>query len=139
MKTKTAQETKYDTVLLVDDSEIDNIINEKLIISAYFARKVVTKSGGQAGLDYLKKAVEGEAPYPEIIFLDLMMPQVDGFDFLEQYEEMLKKDPKLKESKIVVLSSSISPEDIDKASTNPFVQKFVNKPLSPKYLGAINL
>lgn len=138
MKTKTAQETKYDTVLLIDDSEIDNIINEKLMVSAYFARNVITKGGGQAGLDYLKLATNGEAPYPAIIFLDLMMPQVDGFDFLEQYEAMIKDDDKLRESKIIVLSSSISPEDIDKAATNPHVSKFVNKPLSPKYLGAIN-
>ena len=65
------------------------------------------------------------------------MPVKDGFAFLEEFDQI---DPTIKEKcKIVVLSSSISPDDINKASTNPYVFKYINKPLSEKYLNAINI
>jgi hypothetical protein len=65
------------------------------------------------------------------------MPGKDGFAFLTDFEN-LSATAKGK-CKIVVLSSSISPDDINKASTNPYVFKYVNKPLSEKYLEAINI
>jgi hypothetical protein len=65
---------------------------------------------------------------------------MDGFGFLDEYEVLTKDFPALKDStRIIVLSSSISPSDINKASTNPLVMKFINKPLNEKYLESINL
>ena len=61
---------------------------------------------------------------------------MDGFAFLEEYKKL--PDALRGSCKIVVLSSSISPDDINKASTNPLVQKYLNKPLAEKYLEAIN-
>ena len=67
----------------------------------------------------------------------LAIPIKDGFVFLNDFEAL--SDTAKQKCKIVVLSSSISPEDINKASTNPYVIKYVNKPLSEKYLEAIKL
>ena len=127
---------RYRKVLLIDDNEIDNFINERMITSSHFAQEVIMKNSADAALDFLK-TVTDEADCPEIIFLDLNMPVKDGFGFLADFEGMneLVKG----KCKIVVLSSSISPEDINKASTNPHVFKYVNKPLSEKYLDAIIL
>lgn len=128
--------SRYRKVLLIDDNEIDNFINERMITSSGFSSEVIVKNSADAALDFLKSLTSKEE-YPEIIFLDLNMPVKDGFDFLIEYET-ITEDIKIF-SKIVVLSSSISPDDINKASTNTHVFKYVNKPLSEKYLDAISL
>jgi CheY-like chemotaxis protein len=64
---------------------------------------------------------------------------MDGFAFLSAYDKLTEGYPELKQkAKIIVLSSSINPEDIDRASVNPYVYKYLNKPLSADYLAAIN-
>ena len=127
---------KFDLVLLVDDNDIDNFINERMITTSGFGKTVIVKNSAQGALDYLKSLEEKGSPLPKIIFLDLNMPVMDGFAFLEQYENF--SDSLKSHCKVIVLSSSISPEDINRASVNPHVVKFVNKPLSEKYLAVIN-
>ena len=140
MKKSDAQDAKYQTALLIDENEIDNFINERMITSCNFANKVIVKNSGPAALEYIKMALANNEPMPEIIFLDLNMPVMDGFGFLEEFDLIAKDHGHIKDDcKVIVLSSSISPVDIDKASTNQYVYKYVNKPLSEKYLAAINL
>ena len=127
---------RYRRVLLIDDNEIDNFINERMITTSHFSEEVIVKNSCDAALEYLQ-SLDNQDKYPEIVFLDLNMPVKDGFAFLEEFESL--PDAIKTTSKIVVLSSSISPEDISRASTNPHVFKYVNKPLSEKYLEAIIL
>jgi CheY-like chemotaxis protein len=127
---------KFDRVLLIDDNDIDNFINERMITTNYFSRKVVVKNSGEAALKFLIENAENKNILPEVIFLDLNMPVMDGFAFLQEYEKL--PESVQENCKVIVLSSSISPEDINRASTNPFVIKYVNKPLNEKYLDAIN-
>ncbi len=127
---------KFERVLLIDDNDIDNFINERMITTTNFGKSVVVKNSAESALQYLKKSVESAEPLPQVIFLDLNMPVVDGFGFLAEYENL--PDSVKKFSKVIVLSSSISPDDINRASTNPYVAKYINKPLNEKYLDAIN-
>jgi CheY-like chemotaxis protein len=127
---------KFDLVLLVDDNDIDNFINERMITTSGFGKTVVVKNSAQGALEYLRSVSDKGETLPKVIFLDLNMPVMDGFAFLKEYEGM--SDALKNYCKIIVLSSSISPEDINRASTNPYVQKFLNKPLSEKYLSAVN-
>ena len=134
---KTEDKTyKFDRVLLIDDNDIDNFINERMITTNFFSNRVIVKNSGESALNYLKENAGEDANLPQIIFLDLNMPIMDGFAFLTEYEKL--PDTVKKNSKVIVLSSSISPEDINRASTNPLVVKYVNKPLNEKYLAAIN-
>ncbi len=134
---KTEDKTyKFDRVLLIDDNDIDNFINERMITTNFFSNRVIVKNSGESALNYLKENSGEEANLPQIIFLDLNMPIMDGFAFLNEYEKL--PDTVKKNCKVIVLSSSISPEDINRASTNPLVVKYVNKPLNEKYLAAIN-
>ena len=127
---------KFERVLLIDDNDIDNFINERMITTTNFGRTVVVKTSSEAAIEYLRKNMETADQIPHIVFLDLNMPVVDGFGFLTEYESL--PDAVKKFSKVIVLSSSISPEDINRASTNPYVVKYINKPLNEKYLDAIN-
>ncbi len=127
--------SKFRNVLLVDDNEIDNFINERIITSSSFCEQVVVRNSADGALSYLREISGSSEKIPDIIFLDLNMPIKDGFAFLEEYA--LLGDEVTKRSKVIVLSSSISPDDINKASTNPYVFKYINKPLSEKYLEAV--
>lgn len=129
--------SRYNSVLLIDDNEIDNFINERMITTSGFSGQVIVKNSCDAALDYLRKHQDDLAALPDVIFLDLNMPGKDGFAFLADFDN-LSATAKGK-CRIVVLSSSISPDDINKASTNPYVFKYVNKPLSEKYLAAIEI
>ncbi len=127
---------KFDRVLLIDDNDIDNFINERMITTNLFSKQVIVKNSGESALKYLKENENEIENLPQVIFLDLNMPVMDGFAFLLEFEKLSEKARNM--CKVIVLSSSISPEDINRASTNPFVVKYVNKPLNEKYLAAIN-
>jgi CheY-like chemotaxis protein len=137
MPEKTTATYRYKSVLLVDDNEIDNFINERIINSSGFAEVVVVKNSSDAALEFLKENEKKPESLPGIIFLDLNMPIKDGFVFLEDFDKL---DSSIKQKcKVIVLSSSISPDDINRASTNPYVLKYINKPLSEKYLEAVTV
>ncbi|TAH42845.1 MAG: response regulator [Bacteroidetes bacterium] len=134
---KSADDTfKFERVLLIDDNDIDNFINERMITTNMFSKTVIIKNSAESALQFLKENEGNDAAMPQLIFLDLNMPVIDGFGFLEEFEKLSEKVRK--NAKVIVLSSSISPEDINRASTNQYVVKYVNKPLNEKYLEAIN-
>ena len=123
--------------MLVDDSEIDNLIHEKIIESTDFAENILIFDDGQEALDYLKSHQDTEDELPEIVFLDINMPEMDGFEFLEDFEKF--SETVKNKCKIIMLSSSISPKDIDRAASSRYVKKYLNKPLKPRYLDAITV
>lgn len=127
---------RFPSALLIDDNEIDNFINERIINTSGFAEKVIVKISTDEALEHLKGCEQNPAVTPPVIFLDLNMPVKDGFAFLEEFNKL--SDEVKSRCKVVVLSASISPDDINKASANPYVIRYLNKPLSEKYLEAIN-
>jgi CheY-like chemotaxis protein len=123
--------------MLIDEDEIDNIINQKIIESNNFSEKVLVFQTGTEALDFLRVNSKNAENLPDLIFLDINMPIMDGFQFLEEFEKL--DSPILDKSKIIMLSSSISPRDIDRAASNRFVKKYLNKPLNSRYLQAITI
>lgn len=115
-------------VLLIDDSDIDNMVNKRVVQKAGLSSDITVKNSAQSAFDYLKEISENDTErIPGVIFLDIRMPQIDGFGFLELFEEL----PEVIHSKseIVMLSSSIDAADYSKAMDNRFVKQFLNKPL----------
>ena len=135
MKTSPPAGYRYNRVMLIDDNDIDNLINSRIMTSHNFAAIVDIKTTTESALEHLRTLTNDSENLPSIIFLDLNMPVLDGFAFLEEFDKM--NDAVKKNCKIVVLSSSISPQEIDRASTNPYIIKYINKPLSEMYLDAI--
>lgn len=127
----------YPCVMLVDDNEIDNIINEKIIESNQFSDEILVYQTGQDALDFLKENENDAKKLPDIIFLDINMPIMDGFQFLDEFEKCNATIHG--KCKIIMLSSSISPKDIDRAASRIHVKKYLNKPLNARYLQAITV
>ena len=124
-------------IMLVDDNDTDNFISKRIIEITKFARRVEVKSSGKSALDYLKQNQNIPENLPNIIFLDINMPIVDGFVFLyefDKFSELVKN-----KCKIIILSSSDNKRDIDKIVNNNHVIKFITKPLTEVALDEIKL
>lgn len=123
--------TTHKVVMLVDDNEIDNIINEKMLQSSGYAEIVYSYTSAKGALEFLQnltKLPQRKDLIPSTIFLDIDMPLMDGFQFLEELKSI--PEQALSETKIIMLSSSFNPKDVTDAKKHPKVSDYINKPLS---------
>ncbi len=118
---------KTSHVLLIDDNQIDNIINNHVILKSKIAEKITVKSSAVEALDYLQVIKNDFDVFPDLIFLDISMPIMDGFGFLEEIIKFPK--PIAKQCAVVMLSSSDNPNDIARAMNFEVVIDFFTKPL----------
>ncbi len=115
---------------MIDDDEINLMLCEMVLAQNAFAQKIIKLHDGQQGIDfYQDHATQGPAePVPNLILLDLNMPIMNGWDFLDEFSaHYLTQFPK---TRVVILSSSIDPLDVARAGQYPFVIEFLNKPLT---------
>lgn len=117
-----------DLVMLIDDNDTDNFISKRIIELTQFARQVVAKSSGQSALEYLHQHQEQSDQLPNLIFLDINMPIVDGFMFLYEFENFPASVRN--KCKVVILSSSDNQRDINRLINNNHVIKYITKPLT---------
>jgi CheY-like chemotaxis protein len=138
MKRKEPAHT-YNYVMLVDDNELDNFINQKTIEANHFSNKVYLSTGSKSALEFLKNleifGTETSNFFPEVIFVDLNMPMIDGFQFIEHFKNILPD--KFNATKIVILTSSITPSDKERAQKISKEIIFFNKPLTKERLNQI--
>ena len=127
---------RYKHVLLIDDNEIDIFVNKKIIENEKFASEVSSASSASDALKMLQSYID-KAALPDLIFLDIMMPVMDGFGFLDEFAKLSESINK--NCKIIMLSTSESFKDLNRANKNRFVYKFLNKPLTEHVLAAINV
>lgn len=122
---------KFRKVLLIDDDEIVNSINQVIIKHAKFAEDVVALTDVTDAISFLRNSRDNGG-VPEVIFLDLNMPDRNGWDFMDEFNQLGIKD-----TKVVMLTSSISLKDENKAKVSKDIAAFVSKPLSPEMLDRI--
>jgi CheY-like chemotaxis protein len=129
----------YDSVLLIDDNVLDNFINEKMVEINSFAKKVYISTSGTSALEFINNLAilekSGDELYPSIIFIDLNMPNMDGFAFIENFKKINIKN--IKKPKIVILTSSVNIEDKIRAEGIESGVTFVNKPLTKAILDTL--
>lgn len=123
----------FDKVLLIDDDEINNMLNANLIRKVGLSQNIDTALNGQEGLDYLDTCSKED--FPDLIFLDIHMPVMDGFEFLEAYEKQFK--PHYGTIILMMLTTSVLESDRNKALDSMLVKEFINKPLSSEKLTEI--
>lgn len=117
----------YHTCLLIDDNYIDNFVTRRLLESSNFAENIIVSQSPGEAIEMLKNGTVT----PDVIFLDIRMPLMDGFEFLKEYDKL---DIKKEGVKIFLLSSSFDPTDIKRSSENKYITQFVHKPLTHKIL-----
>jgi CitB family two-component system response regulator MalR len=96
-------------ILIVDDDAMCVFIHNKVLELSGYCNKTQSACNGQRALDFLKDAALGTHPVPDIIFLDLQMPMMNGLEFLEAYQSLPFAEEK--RIAIVLLTSSVSEED----------------------------
>lgn len=118
--------------MLVDDNSADNYYHERIIIKNDAADHVVIKESGLDALEYLESTINPDNPLPDLIFLDINMPGMNGWEFLEEF----KKLDKALQSKLIVimLTTSVNPEDEALAKTYDILAEFKTKPLTKEML-----
>ncbi len=115
-------------ILLIDDDEISNFLNKSMIKKSGLFEEVHVLSNAVFALEFLRDLESENKPFPDVILLDLMMPIMDGFEFLKELDKM---DSRLQKSlKIVMLTSSLDPKDRISALNNPKVIGFLSKPIN---------
>jgi CheY-like chemotaxis protein len=121
------QMPKFRKVMIIDDTEVDRYITTYMLKKFHFSHEIIIMESARKAINYLMMYATEPEQLPEFIFLDIRMPEIDGFGFLVRYEsipECVKKA-----CTIIMLSSSLHPIDLERAAQNKHIKKFVNKPL----------
>jgi CheY-like chemotaxis protein len=121
----------YKTCLLIDDNYIDNFVTRRILESSNFADQVVVSQSATEAIESLRA---GDVT-PDVIFLDIRMPMMGGFEFLQEYDKIEVENKK--DIKIFMLSSSLDPTDMRKSMNNKYITQFIHKPLTQKALDEI--
>ena len=130
--------TEYDIVMLIDDNELDNFVNQKIMEANNFAARYFTHSSGRSAIEFLRNILvlpDYENMMPRIIFIDINMPIMSGFQFIEELERILSTS--INKIKLVVLTTSIDLEDKKKAAKFNNEILFFNKPLTEASLSLL--
>jgi CheY-like chemotaxis protein len=125
----------YRCVMVIDDDPDARMICKLRLLHAKFCEKVISFENGKEAINYfadLEKLEKEQQLVPEIIFLDLNMPVMDGWQFLEEFGS--KYHEKFPQTAIFILSSTVDPHDAERASFDPLIMGFMTKPLTTNHL-----
>lgn len=123
---------RFKNALLIDDNHIDNMINQRILVNYSIAENIKSALSAAEALSFLGNHLHDEDLFPDLIFLDIRMPEMDGFQFLEAFE-LLDTPLKLR-TKIYMLSSSLDPTDQRRVLESKYVLRFIGKPLVVSHL-----
>lgn len=128
----------HNKILCVDDDPITLMLCKKVIAKANFSDDIESAKDGVEALQFFNSVVDDDKKsenYPKLVFLDLNMPIMDGWEFLDEFSKNLTSSFPM--TKIIVLSSSVDPKDINKSKNYPMVLDFLPKPITVEMLNNI--
>jgi CheY-like chemotaxis protein len=122
-------------MFLVDDDDTFIYISQKIIAKTELVQEINTFENGLAALSFFKANKDNKTLLPELLFLDLSMPVMDGWEFLDEYEKINIENKK--DITIYICSSSISPNDLIRTKKYDYVKDFIIKPITQEKLTQI--
>lgn len=127
----------FDKILCIDDDPITLMLCKKVVERVAFAKEVITAKNGEEAIQYFdnlfeEKKINDSIEYPRLVLLDLNMPVMDGWEFLESYMRKEYQNVFIS-TRFIVLSSSIDPYDVNKSKTYPVIG-FLSKPITKEML-----
>lgn len=126
---------RFKNALLIDDNHIDNMINQRILNNYSIAENIRSSLSAVEALVYLNQHLQDGNVFPDLIFLDIRMPEMDGFQFLEAFDKL--ETPFKLRTKIYMLSSSLDPTDQRRVLESKYVLRFIGKPLTVSHLSYI--
>ena len=131
---------KLNCILFIDDDEPTNFLNEMIIENACCTEHIEIATSGEQALRYLgnhkgNTDQNNTYPRPDLIFLDVNMPAMNGWEFLKEYDDL--EDAQKGNIVIIMLTTSLNPDDKLKAEGTPHIAGFENKPLTEEKLAGL--
>ncbi len=121
---------KINKILLVDDDSTSNFLTQMILEDLQVTNSIVVKKNGQEALDYINgNCMQGGNGCPELIFLDINMPIMDGFELLDELQRLQKLKDDGTHTTIVLLTTSNNPKDIEKSKSYN-ITYYIEKPLT---------
>ena len=122
-------------VLLIDDDVATNFYNKKIVDKHNKFKDTITINSGLKALTYIIESSKGNCKKPELIFLDINMPGMNGWEFLHEYEKL--DETITRDIKLIMLTTSTNVDDFNKSLTYDRVNDYINKPLSKNLLDSM--
>jgi len=114
--------------MLIDDHHPTNVLHRLVLENCGLVKTIIFFDNASDALIYLNEPFTKENPKPNFIFLDINMPGLNGWEFLDSYKKL--PDEKKSETALLMLSTSSHPEDLERAENDPHVKEFIRKPLT---------
>lgn len=118
-------------ICIIDDDKIYQSLTKKMLLKLNENAKVIQFSNGQEAYEFFANEIRNNCPLPKVILLDINMPTMDGWEFLEEIENL---GTDFHEMEIYIVSSSIAIQDMEKAKSNPHIMDYITKPIRQELL-----
>jgi CheY-like chemotaxis protein len=121
----------YDIIMCIDDDPITLMLFKKVVQKASFAKEIINTTNGEEAITFIN-SINNDKIKPQLLFLDLNMPVMGGWEFLDLFNN--SNYYRANNTKVIILTSTIDPEDISKARSYDNVIEFLSKPITIEML-----
>ncbi len=120
--------------MLIDDDEATMVYNVKVVSSSNCFDKIIQIKTPEKALEYLKASIEHNHKLPNLLLVDVNLPEMDGFELIDSIDELLEDENIEEVPVIVILTSSFYKRDFEQFEKTPYARKFLSKPLKKEQL-----
>jgi len=126
----------FNYILFIDDEYSSNYYHEFILKDCSLVKETSSFLSARKALKYFRDIKAGiPNKMPDVIFLDINMPEIDGFEFIDLFQAIQLEQPPI----IIIISTTLHPNEEEKAKNHPLVFNFINKPLTVEFIQELSL